>query len=97
MLGEGIIPSLICCDLFLEVLDKDKDRFDAKLYRKKVLDRFDYYDDVYRIVRLKMDGKLSTVRHMNLLMSMYRHMKKEEKRFGFEISLEKMTRMVNAL
>jgi flavin-dependent dehydrogenase len=98
MLGEGIIPSLICCDLFLEVLDKSKGgKFDTKQYRKKVLDRFDYYDDVYRVVRLKMDGKLSTVRHVNLLMSMYRHMKKEEKRFGFEVSLEKMTRMVNAL
>ena len=97
MLGEGIIPSLICCDIFLEVLDKDSKKFDAKLYRKKVLDRFGYYDDVYRIVRLKMQGKLSTIRHMNLMMSMYRHMKKEEKRFGFEISLDKMTRMVNAL
>lgn len=98
MLGEGIIPSLICCDLFLEVLDGSKDgKFDTKQYRKKVLDRFGYYDDVYRVVRLKMDGKLSTVRHVNLLMSMYRHMKKEEKRFGFEVSLEKMTRMVNAL
>ncbi len=97
MLGEGIIPSLICCDLFLEVLDRSRDKFDFKQYRKKVLERFDYYDDVYRVVRLKMDGKLSTVRHVNLLMSMYRHMKKEEKRFGFEVSFEKMTRMVNAL
>jgi hypothetical protein len=72
-------------------------RFDFRKYRKKVLDRFDYYDDVYRIVRLKMEGKLSTVRHLNLMMSMYRNMKKEEKRFGFEISFEKMTRLVNAL
>ena len=97
MLGEGIIPSLICCDIFLHVLDGSEKKFDAKSYRKKVLDRFGYYDDVYRIVRLKMEGKLSTIRHVNLLMSMYRHMKKEEKRFGFEISLDKMTRMVNAL
>jgi len=97
MLGEGIIPTLICCDLFLEVLDSSKGGFDSKKYRKKVLDRFDYYDDVYRIVRLKMDGKLSMVRHANLLLSMYRNMKKEEKRFGFEVTLEKMTRLVNAL
>ncbi len=97
MLGEGIIPSLICCDIFLEVLSKQNKPFDFKHYRKKILDRFSYYDDVYRIVRLKMDGKLSTVRHVNLLMSMYRHMKKEEKRFGFEISFDKMKRMVNAL
>jgi flavin-dependent dehydrogenase len=97
MLGEGIIPSLICCDLFLNVLDRSKDKFDFKQYQKRVLDRFNYYDDVYRIVRLKMDGKLSTIRHFNLMMSMYRNMKKEEKRFGFEISLDKMTRLVNAL
>lgn len=97
MLGEGIIPSLICCDIFLDVLGNSSGKFDFKRYRKKVLDRFDYYDDVYRIVRLKMDGKLSTIRHVNLMMSMYRNMKKEEKRFGFEISLDKMTRLVNAL
>ena len=97
MLGEGIIPSLICCDIFLDVLDRSKGKFDFKQYRKKVLDTFDYYDDVYKIVRLKMDSKLRTVRHIHLMMSMYRNMKKDEKRFGFEISLEKMTRLVNAL
>lgn len=97
MLGEGIIPSLICCDIFLDVLDKGNGKFDLKKYRKKVLDRFDYYDDVYRIVRLKMDGKLRTIRHVNLMLNMYRNMKKEEKRFGFEVSLDKMTRLVNAL
>ncbi|MCI0558422.1 MAG: NAD(P)/FAD-dependent oxidoreductase [Nitrososphaera sp.] len=97
MLGEGIIPSLLCCDIFLDVLDSSGSTFDSRRYRKRVLDRFNYYDDVYRIVRLKMEGKLSTVRHLNLMMSMYRNMKKEEKRFGFEISFEKMTRLVNAL
>jgi flavin-dependent dehydrogenase len=97
MLGEGIIPSLLCCNIFLDVLDRSKGKFDFKQYRKKVLDTFDYYDDVYKIVRLKMDGKLRTVRHIHLMMSMYRNMKKEEKRFGFEIRLEKMTRLVNAL
>jgi flavin-dependent dehydrogenase len=108
MLGEGIIPSLICCDIFLDVLGNSAKngenvkgngggKFDTNQYRKRVLDRFGYYDDVYRIIRLKMEGKLSTIKHMNLMMSMYRHMKKEEKRFGFEISLDKMTRLVNAL
>ncbi len=97
MLGEGIIPSLICCDIFLDVLGKCNGKFNSKEYCKKVLNRFDYYDDVYRIVRLKMDGELSTLRHVNLMVSMYRHMKREEKRFGFEISLDKLTRLVNAL
>jgi len=98
ILGEGIIPSLICCDIFLEVLDGSKQKgFDFEQYRKKVLKKFDYYDDVYRIVRLKMKNKLNMVRHLPLMMSMYRNMKKEESRFGFEISLDKMTRFIKAL
>jgi flavin-dependent dehydrogenase len=98
MLGEGIIPSLICCDIFLQVLDVTKgDKFDSEQYRKNVLKRFDYYDDVYRIIRLKMQHKLNMVRHLRLMMSMYRNMKKEESRFGFEVNLEKMTRIVKAL
>jgi len=32
-----------------------------------------------------------------LIMSMYMNMKKEEKRFGFEINFGKMRRLVNAL
>ena len=97
MLGEGIIPSLICCDIFLNVLAKNEAHFDLKEYRERVLQRFKYYDDVYRIVRLKMEGKLSTVRHARLMMSMYYNMKSEEDRFGFEVSLDKMNRLVNAL
>ncbi|MGN6614738.1 MAG: NAD(P)/FAD-dependent oxidoreductase, partial [Candidatus Nitrosocosmicus sp.] len=100
MLGEGIIPSLLCCEIFLDVLNKNKDsndEFDKEEYRKRVLKKFQYYYDVYRIIRLKMDGKLSTIKHFNLLLSMYKNMKKEEKRFGFEINFEKMRRLVNAL
>ena len=100
MLGEGIIPSLLCCEIFLKVVEDSKDnggKFDKETYRKNVLEKFRYYYDVYRIIRLKMDGKLNTVKHFNLLFSMYKNMKKEEERFGFEISFDKMRRLVNAL
>ncbi len=96
MLGEGIIPSLICSDIFLEVLEKS-DKFDYDSYTRKILKKFRYYYDVYQIVRLKMRGKLNTIKHFRLLMTMYTNMKREEQRFGFEISLEKMTRLVRAL
>lgn len=96
MLGEGIIPSLICCDIFIEVLNIDS-KFDTKLYEKRILKKFGYYDDVYRIVRMKMDGKLSTIKHFKLLMSMYRNMKRDEKRFGFGIDFEQMNRLLKAL
>src|SRR5215204_1227784 len=96
MLGEGIIPSLLCCEIFLNVFGKSKN-FNFKLYRNLVLRKFDYYEDVYKIVRLKMDNKLSTIKHFPLMMKMYACMKKDEKRFGFEINLDKMTKLVNAL
>lgn len=96
MLGEGIIPSLLCCEIFLNVLG-NSNKFDFKKYQNLVLKKFDYYDDVYRIVRLKMDNKLSTIKHFPLMMKMYKNMKKDEKRFGFEINLEKMTKLVNSL
>jgi flavin-dependent dehydrogenase len=96
MLGEGIIPSLLCSEIFLEVLD-DEDGFDYNGYTKKVLKKFGYYSDVYKIVRLKMNGSLSTVRHLKLLMSMYANMKREEQRFGFEVSFDKMRRLIHAL
>jgi hypothetical protein len=96
LLGEGIIPSLICCSIFIEVLNKDS-KFDKELYQKKILKKFGYYDDVYRIVRMKMDGKLSSIKHFKLLMSMYRNMKKEEKRFGFGIDFDQMNRLLKAL
>jgi len=96
MLGEGIIPSLLCCEIFLNVFGKSKN-FNFKMYRNLVLRKFGYYDDVYKIVRLKMDNKLSTIKHFPLMMKMYTCMKKDEKRFGFEINLDKMTKLVNAL
>jgi flavin-dependent dehydrogenase len=96
MLGEGIIPSLLCSDIFLEVLDEEPE-FDFKSYANKVLKKFGYYDDVYKIVRLKMSGNLNTVKHLKLLMRMYSNMKREEQRFGFEVSFDKMTRLIRAL
>ena len=96
MLGEGIIPSLLCSEIFLNVFKSSK-KFDYNRYRSLVLKKFSYYDDVYKIVRLKMSNKLSSIKHFTLMMRMYKNMKKEEKRFGFEISLEKMNRLVNAL
>jgi flavin-dependent dehydrogenase len=100
MLGEGIIPSLICCDIFLHELTRSNNLgkgFDFKHYSSSVLKRFRYYDDVYRIIRLKMASSLHMIRHFKLMMNMYQNMKREEDRFGFEVSLTKMNRFVNAL
>src|SRR5918998_6113450 len=88
MLGEGIIPSLICSDIFLEVLDEGN-MFDYNGYTDRILKKFGYYHDVYKIVRLKMSGSLNTIKHFKLLMRMYTNMKRDEQRFGFEVSFDK--------
>jgi hypothetical protein len=44
-----------------------------------------------------MESSLNMIRHFKLMMNMYQNMKREEDRFGFEVSLVKMNRFVNAL
>jgi len=44
-----------------------------------------------------MQGKLSTIKHLKILYKLYRNMKKEEKRFGFEVNMEKLVNLLNAL
>jgi hypothetical protein len=44
-----------------------------------------------------MGSSLSMIRHLKLMMNMYHNMKKEEERFGFEVSLAKMNRFIKAL
>jgi flavin-dependent dehydrogenase len=95
LLGEGIIPSLICSEILLDLFEEKK--YSEKEYKKRLFKKLGYYDDVYQVIKLKMQGKLSTIRHLKLLHSLYRHMKKEEKRFGFEINMEKLLSLLNAL
>lgn len=95
LLGEGIIPSLICSEILLDLFENNE--YSAKEYKKRLFKRMGYYDDVYQVIKLKMQGKLSTIRHFKLLYSLYKHMKKEEKRFGFEVSMEKLVNVLNAL
>ncbi len=95
LLGEGIIPSLICSEILLDSIDANG--IDLKYYRSNVIKRFKYYDDVYRVVRLLISKEFNKIKHMNLLYSMYRNMKREEARFGFEISLNKLSKMLRSL
>ncbi|MEM0442825.1 MAG: NAD(P)/FAD-dependent oxidoreductase [Candidatus Caldarchaeum sp.] len=79
MLGEGIVPSLECAELFVENID------DLDSYVQKVLERFKPFADVYRMVKLRQRGELSLLKHMPLLMRCYRYMKEREDRFGMTI------------
>lgn len=97
LFGEGIIPSLICSDILLDVLENSRGQLDFKEYRKKVLQKFDYYYDVYRVMMLKRQDKLSTFRHIGLLINMYRNMKREELRLGIEVNFGKWKKYLEAI
>jgi flavin-dependent dehydrogenase len=81
LLGEGIIPSLQCADLLCSNLN------DLPAYRKAVLEKFEYFNYVYDIIKLKLDDKFSMVRHLPLMLKTYNAMKKMEDRFGLEVRM----------
>ena len=102
LFGEGIIPALICSDIFLDVLSKNNTnrslkKFDFDTYAHTVLRKFDYYYDVFKVMMLKRQNKLSTFRHFGLLLNMYRNMKREELRLGIEINFNKWKKYLEAI
>jgi flavin-dependent dehydrogenase len=81
LLGEGIIPSLQCAELLCDNLK------DLPTYREAVLKKFEYFNYVYEIIKLKLSRKFSMVRHLPLMLRTYREMKKMEDRFGLEVRM----------
>ncbi|MGI0091438.1 MAG: NAD(P)/FAD-dependent oxidoreductase [Nitrososphaerales archaeon] len=81
LLGEGIIPSLQCSQLLCENLDN------LPAYRAAVLKKFEYFNYVHDIIKLKLAGKFSMVRQLPMMLKVYREMKKMEDRFGLEVRL----------
>jgi len=81
MLGEGIIPSMQCANLFVEHLG------DPEGYRTAVLKHFAIYGKVFEFIKAKIDNKFSLMRMWPTLMSIYLYMKNNESRYGLEARL----------
>ncbi len=90
LLGEGIIPSLQCAELLCQNLE------DLPAYREAVLEKFEYFNYVYEIIKLKLDGKFSMVRHLPLMLKTYNEMKKMEERFGLEVRMNDFRAIMSA-
>jgi flavin-dependent dehydrogenase len=90
LLGEGIIPSLQCADLLCQNLN------DLPAYRKAVLEKFDYFNNVYDMIKLKLAGRFSMVRHLPLMLKTYTAMKRMEDRFGMEVRMGDMKDIISA-
>jgi len=87
LLGEGIIPSTWCAELFVKNMD------DLQAYRDAVLEKFRVYSLVFKFIQLKIAGKFSMVKHGMNMLKLYRHMKSEEERYGMEIRMADMLKV----
>ncbi len=90
LLGEGIIPSMICADLFVKNLGNNEQ------YRKDVLDYFAIYSKVLNFIKSKMKGEFSLAKQFRELFKVYRYMKKNEDRFGMEIHMKDLMKIAKA-
>lgn len=89
LLGEGIIPSLQCSEILCENLDN------LPRYRQAVLQKFEYFNYVYDIIKLKFEGRFSMVRHLPLMLKTYNAMKKREDRFGLEVRMSDFKEIIS--
>jgi flavin-dependent dehydrogenase len=87
LLGEGIIPSTICADLFVDNVN------DLQRYRKLVLEHFKIYHTVFNFVKNKINDEFSMMKHLPDLIKIYSYMKKREERFGMEIRIADMMKI----
>lgn len=87
LLGEGIIPSTWCADLFVQNMH------DPKAYRDAVMKKFEIYSLIFKFVQLKIQGKFSMIRHGPDMLKIYRHMKGEEDRYGMAVRMADMLKV----
>ncbi|MDV3244501.1 MAG: NAD(P)/FAD-dependent oxidoreductase [Nitrososphaerales archaeon] len=91
MLGEGIIPSMQCVDLFVEHLG------DREGYRRAVLEHYAMYAKVYDFIKAKIDDRFSLMRMWPTLLSIYRYMKRNERRYGLQVRLSDFYKIATRL
>jgi len=90
LLGEGIIPSMECVNIFVKNLGNNE------AYEREILEHYKIYGKVFNFVRNKMKNKFSMVRQISELLSIFRYMKKNEDRFGMEIHMKDLMKVAKA-
>ena len=91
MLGEGIIPSMQCADLFVEHLG------DREAYRKAVLEHFAVYAKVYDFVKAKVEDRFSMMKMWPTMLSIFLYMRGNERRYGLETRMSEFYKIVTRL
>jgi flavin-dependent dehydrogenase len=87
LLGEGIIPSTICADLFIHNLNN------FKKYREEVLKHFSIYPLVFKFILMKITGTFNLVKNSLDLLRIYHHMKNNQDRYGMEVKIAELMKV----
>jgi flavin-dependent dehydrogenase len=87
LLGEGIIPSTICAQLFVDNL------FDHGKYTAEVLSTFKIYTNVYNFIKKSINKKFNLIKDFVEVLKIYKYMKSSEDRFGMEINMLNMLKL----
>lgn len=90
LLGEGIIPSMICVDIFLEHM------YNPAKYEKAVDEYYKIYGKVFKFIRKKIDKNFSIFKSLADVLAIFRYMKKNEQRFGMEIHMRDLMKIAKA-
>jgi len=90
LLGEGIIPSMECVDIFVRNIG------DAQKYEKEVLEHFKVYGNVFNFIKGKIHHRFNIFKSLAEVLTIYRYMKKHEKRFGMEIHMRDLIKVAKA-
>jgi len=88
LLGEGIIPSLQCAELLVQNIG------DMQAYEEAVLRKFQIYTEALRFLSHRWRHGLGPMRSLPLLLKIFLHMKRNEKRYGLEMRLRDWLRVV---
>ena len=90
LLGEGIIPSMQCVEIFL------KNMHDFAAYERAVDEHYKVYGKVFNFVRAKIHKKFNFVRSLPDFLAIFRYMKKHEDRFGMDIKMSDLVKVAKA-
>lgn len=90
LLGEGIIPSMQCVDIFLDNMH------DFGAYEMAVDEHYSVYNKVFRFVYAKIHKDFNIIRSLPDFISIFRYMKKNEGRFGMDIKIGDLIKVARA-
>ena len=89
LLGEGIIPSMQCAELFLDNMR------DMRAYGRAVEEHYAVYAKVFKFVQSKIRGNFALGSLPDFL-SIFRYMKRNEDRFGMHVRMADLIKVARA-